>query len=369
MVPFLDLHAQYETIRAEIDAAVARVIRDSAFIQGPELLAFERDFSRWSGRQETVGVHAGTTALQFALLAAGVGLGDEVITVPNSFIATAEAISHVGATPIFVDVDPQTLLLDPMQLEAARTSRTKAVIPVHLFGTPVPMEPVLAFAEKHRLVVIEDAAQAHGATWKGKRVGSFGRFACYSFYPGKNLGTFGEGGAITMDDAERAAWLRKLRNHGSSDKYQHDMIGWNARMGGLQAAVLAAKLPHLDGWNVKRREHAAAYREALGNLPLAFVDVPPGAESVHHIFAVRTPRRDALQRFLAERGIATGVHYPVPIHLQKAYAHLGKGPGSFPVAERAAQELLSLPMFPELTAAQREEVVAAIRAFFTAAES
>ena len=366
MVPFLDLHAQYETIRADIDAAVARVIRDSAFIQGPELKAFERDFSLWCGRQETVGVHAGSTALMFALTAAGVGPGDEVITVPNSFIATAEAVSHVGATPVFVDVDPKTLLMDAALLEQVVTERTRAVIPVHLFGTPVPMEPICAFAEKHGLVVIEDAAQAHGAKWQGKPVGSFGQYACYSFYPGKNLGTFGEGGAVTTDDVERAAYLRKLRNHGSSEKYLHDMVGWNARMGGLQAAVLAAKLPHLDAWNASRRSHAAAYREALQSLPLTFVGVPSGAEPVHHIFAVRTPKRDELQRSLTERGIATGVHYPVPIHLQRAYAHLGKGPGSFPEAERAATEMLSLPMYAELTVAQRDEVTGAIREFFSA---
>lgn len=364
MVPFLDLTSQIATIRAEIDAAIDRVIDSGAFIQGPELSAFEERFAAWVGTKEAVGVQSGTSALFLALTAAGIGPGDEVITVPNSFIATAEAISHVGATPVFVDVDPQTLLMDPRGLEAARTARTKAVIPVHLFGTPVPMEPVLDVARRHGLLVIEDAAQAHGARWQGRRVGMFGRMACYSFYPGKNLGAFGEGGAIVTDDEALATRLRMLRNHGSSAKYRHETIGWNMRMEGMQAAVLAVKLAHIDGWNERRRTHAAAYRTALQDLPLTSVDVPAGAEPVFHIFAVRTPRRDALQRFLEERGIGTGVHYPTPIHLQPAYAHLALPRGAFPVAERAAQELLSLPMYPELTDALRNEVVAAVRAFF-----
>jgi len=352
-VPFLDLKAQYESIREEIDEAVRRVIERTAFAGGPFVAEFERDFAAAVGAEHAIGVSSGTSALWLALVAAGIGPGDEVITVPNTFIATAEAVSFCGATPVLVDVDESTYTMDPALLEGAITPRTKAVIPVHLFGQTADMDPILDIARAHGLMVLEDAAQAHGAGYLGRPAGSMGDAAAFSFYPGKNLGAYGEAGAVVTNDAALAERIRMLRDHGQERKYSHRMVGWNARMDGIQGAVLGVKLRHLDAWNDARRANARLYAEALSGVGGV---VPPseaaGRRHVYHVFAVRVPSRDEVMEQLKAREIGCGIHYPVPVHLQEAYRHLGLEKGSFPVAERCAAEFLSLPMFPELTSDQ-----------------
>lgn len=357
-VPFLDLRAQHDPLRAELLAAIGEVIDRSAFAGGPMVAKFEEDFAAYCETRFAAGVGSGTEALWLALLAQGIGPGDEVITVPNTFMATAEAISYCGARPVFVDVDEQTYTLDPRQLEQAITPRTKAVIPVHLFGQMADMDPIMEIARRHRLVVIEDACQAHGAEYRGCRAGSIGHAGCYSFYPGKNLGAWGEAGAVVTNDRALAEKIRILRDHGQETKYHHSCIGWNARMDGIQAAVLRVKLKGLDRGNAARRAHAQRYGELLAGLEHLTV-TPPADYGVHvyHLYVVRVPERDRILQTLAQRGIACGIHYPLPVHLQDAYRSLGLGVGSFPVAERCAGEFLSLPMFPELTAAQIESVV------------
>jgi dTDP-4-amino-4,6-dideoxygalactose transaminase len=303
----------------------------------------------------------GTDALWFALLALGIGPGDEVITAPNTFIATAEAISFCGATPVFADVDPRTYTMDPARLEAAITPKTKAVIPVHLFGQPADMDPILETACRHGLWVVEDACQAHGALYKGRKAGSMGAAGCFSFYPGKNLGAFGEGGAVVTNDEALADRVRRLRDHGQAKKYYHSAIGWNGRLDGIQAAVLQVKLKYLDAGNDARRAHADRYRERLAGVGQVVLPVEAdAARHVYHIFAVQVDDRDRVLQAMGDRGIGCGIHYPVPVHLQEAYAHLGLAAGSFPVAERAASRFLSLPMFPELTAGQVDDVAAAL---------
>ena len=362
-VPFLDLRAQHDLLRAELLAAIGDVIDRSAFAGGPMVAKFEEDFAAYCQTHAAVGVGSGTEALWLALLARGIGPGDEVITVPNTFMATAEAISWCGARPVFVDVDEQTYTLDPRQLERAITPRTKAVIPVHLFGQMADMDPIMEIAQRHRLWVIEDACQAHGAEYKGHRAGSIGHAGCYSFYPGKNLGAWGEAGAVVTNDRALAERIRILRDHGQETRYNHSCIGWNARMDGIQAAVLRVKLKGLDRGNAARRAHARRYHELLAGLD--HLTVPLAAENgvhVYHLYVVRVPERDRILQGLARRGIDCGVHYPKPIHRQDAYRSLGLGPGSFPVAERCAGEFLSLPMFPELTAMQIETVVRELKA-------
>ncbi len=366
-VPFVDLQAQYRAIKTEVDAAIKRVLDTSAFILGREVEAFERAFAEYVGAEFCVGVSNGTAAVQLAVTACGVGEGDEVIVPANTFFATAEAVSTAGATPVFVDCDADSFNIDAAKVEAAITPRTRAVIPVHLYGQAADLDPLFELAERHNLIVIEDAAQAHGARYKGRRVGGLARAGCFSFYPGKNLGAYGEGGAVLTNDAEVARRLRLLRDHGSEQKYRHEIIGYNFRLEGLQGAVLGVKLRHLDGWNALRRAHAARYTELLGALDTEGALTLPRemtyAEHVYHLYVVRAEDRDALQRSLQEAGVQTGIHYPVPIHLQPAYASLGHRAGDFPEAERQAARVLSLPMFPELTDAQLEHVAEAVNKF------
>lgn len=360
-VPFLDLQAQHAPLRSELAQVISEVIECGAFAGGPFVEAFEKDFARFCQCEHAIGVGNGTDALWLALLACGIGRDDEVITVPNTFIATAEAISFCGATPVFVDIDERTYTMDPAALEKAVTPRTKAIIPVHLFGQTADMDPILDFARAHGLRVIEDAAQAHGALYREQRAGSLGAAGCFSFYPGKNLGAFGEAGAVVTNDRELAEKIRILRDHGQVRKYHHTMVGWNCRMDGIQGAVLKVKLQHLAEGNRKRREHAAFYGSALGGLEEIILPVEADyADHIYHIYAIRVQDRDRVLQALQAQGIGCGVHYPVPIHLQEAYRGLGHRPHAFPVAERTSAEFISLPMFPELTHAQLARVVEAV---------
>jgi dTDP-4-amino-4,6-dideoxygalactose transaminase len=352
-VPFLDLEAQHAPLRNEFNRAIGEVIASGAFAGGPFVEKFEEAFASYCGCRYAIGVGSGTEALWLSLLACGVGPGDEVVTVPNTFIATAEAISYCGARPVFVDVDDQTYTMDPAGLEAVLSPRTKAIIPVHLFGQTADMDPILRFAQEHGLLVIEDAAQAHGAKYKGRRAGTMGNVGCFSFYPGKNLGAFGEAGAVITESNELQERIRVLRDHGQVRKYRHTMIGWNCRMDGIQAAVLSVKLQHLDRGNTMRRRHAQEYSEALeGVEELVRPFAAPYADHVYHLYVIRARERDEVMWRLEQKGIQCGVHYAVPIHLQKAYRHLGYEAGRFPVSERTALEFISLPMFPQLTSAQ-----------------
>ncbi len=333
----------------ELMDAVREVTESSAFAGGPFVARFEKEFSTYCGTEYTLGVGSGTDALWLTLMALGVVPGDEVITVPNSFMATAEAISLGGARPVFVDIDEKTYTMDPEKLEAAITLRTQAIIPVHLFGQMADMHAIQAIARRHGTPVVEDSCQAHGAEYRGRRAGSLGVAGCFSFYPGKNLGAFGEAGAVTTDEPDLRARIQMLRDHGQDGKHRHATIGWNARMDGIQAAVLSVKLRRLEAANAARREHARLYDELLADEPRVIRPVV-ALHNVHvyHIYAVRVKDRDAVLERMRERGINCAVHYPVPIHLQKAYAFLGLGLGFFPVAEKCSRELLSLPMYPEL---------------------
>lgn len=362
-VPFLDLKAHHEPIRDEIRQAIERVIDANAFAGGPFVEAFEKDWAAFCGTRHAIGVGNGTDALWLTLLALGVGPGDEVITVPSTFMATAEAVSFCGARPVFVDIEPVTYTMDPARLERAITPRTRAIIPVHLFGQVADMDPILEVARRHGIPVVEDAAQAHGATYKGRRAGTFGIAGCFSFYPGKNLGAFGEAGAVVTNDAELADRIRCLRDHGQVRKYHHDHIGWNARMDGIQGAVLQVKLRRLAAANEARRNHARQYARLLADVEQVVLPVEaPGRTHVYHVYAVRVPDRDEVLQRMGRRGIACGIHYPIPVHRQKAYQHLGYGEGSFPVAEQCAREFLSLPMYPELRPEQVELVATELRA-------
>lgn len=364
-VPFLDLKAQYRSIKEEVHAAINEVIENTAFAGGPFVAKFEQDFAKFCDCKHAIGVGNGTDALWMALVALGVGAGDEVITSPNTFIATAEAISLAGAKPVFVDVEEQTSNMNPALIQAAITKNTKAIIPVHLFGQPCNMDPILEIAGKNNLYVVEDACQAHGAQYKGKNAGSMGNAGCFSFYPGKNLGAFGEGGAIVTNDDELAAKMRMFRDHGQAKKYYHDIIGWNARLDGIQGAVLHVKLKYLPAWNDARRKHANDYSTGLADVRDVILPVEADyARHIYHIYAIRVKDRDKLMAYLGEKGIACGIHYPVPVHLQKAYNFLGKGKGSFPVAEKCAEQYLSLPMFAELTDEQVAYVVQQIKGYY-----
>jgi dTDP-4-amino-4,6-dideoxygalactose transaminase len=366
MIPFVDLKAQYRSIRGEVNAAIQGVLDSAQFTLGSEVAAFEREFADHCGAAHGVGVNTGTSALHLALLAAGVGPGDEVITVPFTFVATASSIHYTGARPVFVDIDPVSFTMDPAALEAAITPRTKAIIPVHLYGQPADMDPILDVARRHGLVVIEDACQAHGAEYHGRRAGSLGHMGCFSFYPGKNLGAYGEGGMVVTSDPSYARTIRMLRDWGAEEKYHHVIKGYNFRLESLQAAVLRVKLRHLDRWTDMRRAAAACYAAVLDSSVLERPHEMPYARHVYHVYAIRTTRRAAWQRGLAEAGIQTGIHYPTPVHLLPAFADLGHERGEFPHAERAADQVLSLPMFPELTPAQCEEVGRAIDAIVLA---
>lgn len=361
-VPFLDLKAHHAPFLAEIDSAIREVIDSGAFSGGPFVERFEEDFAKFCGVPYAVGVGNGTDALWFALLALGIGSGDEVITVPMTFMATAEAISFCGAKPVFVDIEEETYTMDPLQLARVITPRTKAIIPVHLYGQTADMDRILEVATRHNIPVIEDACQAHGAEYKGRKAGSLGIAGCFSFYPGKNLGAFGEAGGIITSNEQLKRKMQVLRDHGQDKKYHHSMIGWNGRMDGIQGAVLGVKLKRLAAANHARRTHAHLYNELLA--PIKKVVVPRDVKDrlhVYHVYAVRVQNRDQVLKRLTERGIGCGVHYPVPVHLQPAYSFLDKKDGDFSVSEKCGREFLSLPMFPELTSVQVEEVVQELR--------
>jgi len=361
MVPFLDLKAQYESIKDEILSAVSATLASTQFVLGKEVAAFEEEFAAYSGGKFGIGVNSGTSALHLALLAAGVKPGDEVITVSSTFVATVAAIDYTGARPVFVDVDPQTLNMDATQVEAAITARTKVIMPVHLHGQPADLDPLLDIARRHGLLIIEDAAQAHAAEYQGRRVGSIGDLGCFSFYPGKNLGAYGEGGMVVTNNDEFAHTIRMLRDWGQERKYQHVLKGFNYRMEGVQGAILRVKLRHLDAWTEARRRHAACYDELLADIAVRKPVEMPGTKHVYHVYAIRTPKRDQMQESLQAKEIQTGIHYPIPVHLQKAYADFGYELGDLPVTEQAARELLSLPMFAELQESQIEAVCTAVR--------
>ncbi|MBI2099173.1 DegT/DnrJ/EryC1/StrS family aminotransferase [Candidatus Uhrbacteria bacterium] len=363
-IPLVNLRAQYASLRGELDGAAQRVFLSGNFVLGPEVQKFENDFAAYCGTKYAVGVNSGTSALHLALLAMGCGPGAEVITQPNSFFATAEAVSLTGAKPVFVDVNPETHQLDASKLEEAITPVTKVVIPVHLFGAMGEMDKILDVARRHGLLTLEDAAQAHGASFKGKKAGSWGDAAAFSFYPGKNLGAYGEGGAVVTSNGELAEAVRLLRDHGSKQKYIHEIIGFNMRLEALQGAILNIKLPHLDEWNEKRRELAKKFDAAFVGLPIETVKNTEGCVPVYHLYIIKTKEREQLQAYLAERGVATGIHYPIPIHLQRAYAHLGLLPGSYPFAEKLSKEIVSLPIYPELGEPEQAHIIEKIRAFF-----
>ncbi|MBP6786559.1 MAG: DegT/DnrJ/EryC1/StrS family aminotransferase [Candidatus Promineofilum sp.] len=365
-IPFVDLQSQYKTLKEEVDAAVLAVMQRGDFVLGGAVADFERVFADYCGAKYCVGVDSGYSALELIVRAYGIGPGDEVITAANTFIATTLAISNTGATPVLVDIDPETYNIDPAKIAAAITPRTKAIMPVHLYGQPVDMDPILAIARKHGLRVFEDAAQAAGARYKGRMVGSLGDAAGFSFYPGKNLGAYGDGGAVVTDDPEIAEKVRLLRNIGQKVKYYHEVKGFNHRLDTMQAAVLLVKLPHLDGWNTERRRAAATYADLLADLPFVTPATATYAEHIFHLYVVRVHNREALMEYLKERGIASGLHYPIPIHLQPAYSELGYKQGDFPITEAYAETILSLPIFPELDDDKVAYVVDAIRDYFDA---
>ncbi|HEY1679259.1 MAG TPA: DegT/DnrJ/EryC1/StrS family aminotransferase [Candidatus Sulfotelmatobacter sp.] len=360
-VPYLDLKAQYRSIKPEIDAAIGRVLESAQFVLGPEVAAFEQDFAAYCAAAECIALNSGTSALHLALLAAGVGPGDEVITVPFTFVASIAAILYAGARPVLIDIDPRCFTMDPSQIEAAITPRTKAILPVHLYGQPADMDPIMEIARRHGLVVIEDAAQAHGAKYKGRPAGSIGDIACFSFYPGKNLGAYGEGGAVTTNNPEYARTIRMLRDWGQDRKYHHLLRGYNYRMEGFQGAILGVKLRHLEKWTEARRAIVRQYNERFADCEIETPSEMPWAHHVFHVYTIRTEDRDGLQSVLSAEGIQTGIHYPVPAHLQPAYSDLGYGSGDFPHSEAASKQVLSLPLYPELSADSVAEVARVVR--------
>ena len=362
-IPLVDLKAQYSVIHHDIDRAIQNVLASTNFIMGPEVGVFETAFAAYCGVDHCVGVSSGTSALELTLRALGIGLADEVITTAHTFIATAEAVSAVGARPVFVDIDPRSYNLDPDKLAAAITPATRAVLPVHLYGQPADMTRINHIAQAHSVYVIEDAAQAHGAMWRGKHAGELGDVACFSFYPGKNLGAYGDAGAVLTNRADVAERVRLLRNHGRRTKYVHDLRGFGERMDTLQAAILAAKLPYLDNWTAARRRLARRYHEQLAQLELDLPEEASGATSVWHLYVVRSPMRDKLLEHLTQHGIGAGIHYPVPLHLQPAYHDLGYTTGDLPITEEVANTCLSLPLYPEMTEAQQDRVIAVVGEF------
>lgn len=365
-IPLVDLRAQYETIKPEIDAAIQRTIDNSTFILGPEAKQFEEHFAAFCNAKHAIGLDSGTAALHLALLALGVGSGDEVITTTHTFIATSEAISLTGARPVLVDIDPRTYNIDPNKIEAAMTPHTKAIIPVHLYGQPAEMDPILDVAKKHNVRVIEDAAQAHGSDYRGRRIGSIGDMACFSFYPGKNLGAYGDAGALVTNNDELAHKIRMLRDHGRTTKYEHEITGYGYRLDGIQGAVLDVKLKHLPEWTEKRCAHADYYTELLANVDDSIITPyePTYLCAVYHLYVIRARKRTELLNYLKTHDIEAGIHYPVPLHLQPVYKNLGYQKGAFPETEKAANEILSLPLYPELSHAQMERVVETMREFY-----
>lgn len=361
MIPFLDLKAQYLSIKHEVDEAIHRVLDSCSYILGAEVAEFEKEFAAYSETQFGIGVNTGTSALHLSLLSAGIGPGDEVITTPFTFVATIAAIEYAGAKPVLVDIDPQTYNIDPARIESAIGPRTRAIMPVHLYGLMAEMDPILEIARRRNLVVIEDACQAHGAEYKGKRAGSFGDLAAFSFYPGKNLGAYGEGGMVVTNNADHAKRVRMLRDWGAEKKYHHVLKGYNYRLEGIQGAVLRVKLRYLEGWTEARRKAAARYNDQLRGTGIVVPQASAHQRHVYHVYAIRTKQRRVWQEALSAQGIQTGIHYPFAVHTLEAYSNLGYAPGDFPHAERAAAEVLSLPMFPELTADQCDRVAAAVR--------
>ncbi len=363
-VPFVDLKAQHRELEREIKDVFARILGNTSFILGPEVKAFEEAFSRYLASRHCVAVNSGTAALHLTLLALGIGPGDEVITVPHTFIATAEAISAVGARPVFVDVDPISYTMDPARVETTITKRTRAILPVHLYGQPADLDPLVDIARRYNLAVVEDACQAHGAEYKGRKAGTLGAAGCFSFYPSKNLGGCGEGGAVVTDDQDLAERVRMLRDHGSLRKYEHRFPGYNFRMEGIQGGILALKLQHLDAWNERRRALAQRYNRLLVDCGVVTPTEMPYARHAYHLYVIQSEHRDALRDYLAKQGIESGMHYPVPLHLQEAYRPLGYKPGDFPVAERLAQQSLSLPMYPEMSPEAVDMVASRINEFY-----
>ena len=361
MIPFVDLRAQYVSIKNEVNSAIQGVLESCQFTLGDEVAAFEDEFATYCHAKHGVGVNTGTSALHLALLAAGVGTGDEVITVPFTFVATTAAIWYTGARPVFVDIDPRSFTIDATAIEAAITAKTRAIVPVHLYGQPADMDPILEIAKRRGLVVIEDAAQAHGAEYNGRRAGSLGDMGCFSFYPGKNLGAYGEGGMVVTDDLDYARTIRMLRDWGAEKKYHHVLKGYNFRLDTIQGAVLRVKLRHLEAWTEARRSHAARYDKMFADSDVATPQPRPNCRHVYHIYAIRSRQRQSWQEALYRQGIHTGIHYPTPVHLLPAYTDLGYQIGDFPHSERAAHEVLSLPMFAELTPAQSQTVADALK--------
>lgn len=368
MIQLVDLKSQYDTISDDINQAIQSIIDNSAFVGGKAVREFETDFAAYCNVKACVGVGNGTDAIYLTLRALGIGPGDEVITVPYTFIATTEAITMTGARPVFVDIKEDTMLMNPALLEAAITPQTRAIVPVHLYGQPCEMDSILEIAHRHGLKVIEDAAQAHGAKWRGRRVGSIGDAACFSFYPGKNLGAFGDAGAVVSNDEDLIERVRMLANHGRLEKYTHKIEGVNSRLDGLQAAILRVKLRHLDEWNEKRRHHADFYLDALTDHEIRLPVTHPDASHVWHLFVVRVPDREAFQQRLKSEGIATGIHYPIPLHLQPAYEGANIPRETLPISEKVAAEVVSLPMYPELSPEQLETILDVVtRKEYTAA--
>jgi len=363
-IPYFDLKSQIKPMRPEIDAAIARAIDNCTFCLGPDTAQFEKDFAKFCGADFAIGFNSGTAALHVAMLLLNVGPGDEVITTPFTFVATSWAISYVGGKPVYVDIDDDTMNLDPQLVTRAITKKTKVIMPVHLYGQPFDIDPILKICRENELHLVEDSAQAHGAKYKGKKVGTFGDISCFSFYPGKNLGAMGEGGALVTNNPGYARRAKSLREHGSSLRYYHDEVGYNYRMEGIQGAVLGVKLPYLNKWTAERQRVAMRYGELLKDTPLQLPMEAGFAESVWHLFVVRHPRRDDLKSFLEANGVGSALHYPLPLHLQKCYSNLGHGVGDYPVAEKSAHECLSLPIYPELTESQIQRVSSVIHEFF-----
>lgn len=363
-IPYLDLPAHIRALRPELDAAIARTLDRCSFILGPDVIEFEKGFAAFCGTRHCIAYNSGTSALHIAMLLLNVGPGDEVITTPYTFVATSWAISYVGARPVYVDIEPDTFNLNPALVEAAITPRTKAVMPVHLYGHPFDADPLREICNKHNLPLVEDAAQAHGAKYRGQTVGTLGEMAAFSFYPAKNLGACGEGGALVCNDDALAKRARSLREHGSTKRYHHDEVGFNYRMEGIQGAVLRVMLPHLAHWTAERRRVAHRYLELLADTPLKLPREADYAESAYHLFTVRHPRRDELQKHLEAHQIGCAIHYPMPLHLQQCYHSLGYREGDFPVAEQAARECLSIPLYPELTDEQIVRVADVLKGFF-----
>jgi dTDP-4-amino-4,6-dideoxygalactose transaminase/acetyltransferase-like isoleucine patch superfamily enzyme len=360
-IPFVDLKAQYRSIESEVKEAINRVLNSGQFVLGQEVAAFEQEFTSWCRARCAVAVNSGTSALHLSLLAAGIGPGDEVITTPFTFVATVAAILYTGARPVFVDIDARSFNIDVNQIEKTITPRTKAILPVHLYGQPAEMDAIMEIARKRNLMVIEDACQAHGAEYKGRRVGAIGHFGCFSFYPGKNLGAYGEGGIVVTNDTEKSRTIAMLRDWGQERKYHHILKGYNYRMDAFQGAILRVKLPHLEAWTEARRAFAARYHNLLMERQIRIPQSPSDSRHVYHLYVVRVKARDKVQAELAAKGINTGIHYPIPVHVEPAYAELGYKYGDFPESETAAQEVLSLPLYPEMTIDQQNAVIGGLR--------